>query len=333
MLTVWRKLHVETDSMVRPAFAQNTYSTDWTNPTQGGTPDRVELQVYEPWFGFATANGQFDEGWIQLSGGAGVVNGRVFEFQSSIGWDEVIVIVSAANGLGGQQGLAGLGGMTGGAAILSDDDLSQEATFGAGTWGCDSGFALGSVLAPPDLDALELRYELAYILPVHDIAASGTGGIATFLQNVGFGFFSDYGKALWDQAKVSTVRHLPIGTSDYWTVMVVSAWQPETSGDADPNTEIETNGASTHEEGEASSFLGAVYTGICTVLKAVTHGESDIPERYTVAHEIVHTLGLPHNDVDDSDPPQGLMDPKGDGQHMPFIAQNLKRLREYDGPQ
>lgn len=62
--------------------------------------------------------------------------------------------------------------MTGGGAVLSDDDLSEEATFKGGIWGCDNAYTTMAVLDPPDLDAMELRYGPAYIAPVHDTDVS-----------------------------------------------------------------------------------------------------------------------------------------------------------------
>ena len=35
MLTVWRKLHVETDSMARPTFAENTINIAWNGKEKG----------------------------------------------------------------------------------------------------------------------------------------------------------------------------------------------------------------------------------------------------------------------------------------------------------
>jgi hypothetical protein len=118
--------------------------------------------------------------------------------------------------------------------------------------------------------------------------------------------------------------------------MVTSAWQAEEEEDLDPNAEAGSSGITfginTHEEGQTVAYSGPNYTGICAVFKAPLQ-ERPSREPFTVAHEIGHTFGLPHNDVGVGDPPMGLMDPRGDGQILlPFTDENLKRLREYDGP-
>ena len=115
--------------------------------------------------------------------------------------------------------------------------------------------------------------------------------------------------------------------------MVVSAWQAEDGKDGDPGTETLTNGISTHGVSgttQAIWQLGSSYTGMCAIFKALMIGESDIPERYTVAHEIAHTLGLPHS-------LSGLMfSAESVGapaqQSEPFSADSLLGLRQYSGP-
>ena len=123
--------------------------------------------------------------------------------------------------------------------------------------------------------------------------------------------------------------------------MVVSAWQAEETDDNDPNTEVGeglglTIGINTHGNGATTPIfqLGSTYTGIVAVFKAVFLGEAGFGgrEQYTVAHEIGHTFGLPHNDLNPGDPPIGMMDPFGTGQTLPLSAENLRRLREYNGP-
>jgi hypothetical protein len=164
--------------------------------------------------------------------------------------------------------------------------------------------------------------------------ATAVQGLVTFLRNVDFGI--NDGKILWDQALAA--RNLPISTADFWTVMIVSAWQAEEPEDADPNMEIGetpgvTKGICTHKEDftgdcpTTSSIPPApTYTGIAAVFRAV-FGEQGFAarEKYTVAHEIGHTFGLDHSDG-------GMMCASGDCQTEPLTAISLKKLREYTSP-
>jgi len=333
MLTVWRKLHVETDSMARPAFTQNTFVMPWNEPRQGVVATQVAFDVDDPAGGFQTVDEQFTSGYVELRDPAGVpvITARVVTYDDDW-WGDDTGVINLPDCGGGVSGLACLQGVQGGESTFSDDDLSEEGTFTAKVWGCNNSFADpgAMALATPDLSALAERYQYAYILPVHETSVSGTGGLATFLQNISFGS----GLELWDQAL--PVRNLPVSAPNYWTAMVLAAWQAEVAEDMDPDAESAsppgiTMGISSHDAGETTADIGYAYTGMCAVFRAVV-GEINDRERFTIAHEIGHTFGLPHNPVQPGDPPMGMMDPQGDGQLLPLIAVNLERLREYTGP-
>jgi hypothetical protein len=139
------------------------------------------------------------------------------------------------------------------------------------------------------------------------------------------------GKILWDQG-LPPARDLPVSAAPYWTTMVLSAWQADEDEDKDPDSESATGGISAHKTNpftqstESVSSLGFGYTGLCAVFKAVKQdqAESDIPEKFTVAHEIGHTFGLEH------DP--GMMCEIGSCQAEPFGEISLDKLRDYVQP-
>jgi len=336
MLTVWRKLHVETDTMVRPTFAQNTFQMDWNEPRQGGVSSQVVLDVNDPPpDGSTTDEQQFKFGYIEIQDelGTAIVTARIIDYTTHEGltiYDDTVMvnIPDCGNGL---SGIACLTGATYGIATLSDDDLSEQITFTTGVWGCDDLYGTPAGLGSPDLSMMVARYQAAYILPVQDADASAVGGLATFLRNVDFS--DNNGRLLWDQA-LSPTRNLPVSTSGFWTTLVVSAWQAEEAEDADPDAEDQTGNGVTKGIGTHKAFLGntpttgfaSAYTGMCAVFKAVFGETSFVDfERYTVVHEVGHTFGLDHSDL-------GAMCARGDCQREPFTAISLRKLRDYVSP-
>ncbi len=115
ILTVWRKLHVETDTMVRPTFSQNTYSMPWLGAGAGPTSTQVRIGVVDP----ETTNGwqieyeQFTRGNIELqrTDGTRIVVGSIQGYTTVEPNQLDSVLIHIPDFGNGQSGLACLGGV------------------------------------------------------------------------------------------------------------------------------------------------------------------------------------------------------------------------------
>jgi len=311
MLTVWRKLHVETDTMARPTFGENTIGTQWNDPRfPSGT---LTLDVSDQFDA-----DDFQNGFIRIkaTGFPDLVT-RIITFRHSVFDDEIDTSITQTQ-WGARPDV--------GTCTLSDDDLADEANFTAGVVGSDigTGNPPNGFLPLPDTSGLADPYVPAYIVPVVEVEHTSTTGI-TFIKNMNSG-----NPAQWDPARLS--RGLPIPTSDYWSVYVFSAFQEDDDEDADSET-LNTKGINTHSDGSTTPALifGSPYTAIAAIFKETLDDAYGVAaEQRTVAHEIAHCLGAPHLGVKNTPGDGGLMDETEQGPD--FLAESLKRLREYAGP-
>ena len=206
-----------------------------------------------------------------------------------------------------------------GSFIASDDDLGDEALFSAGVVGSIIGVGTppDGFLLLPDTSELQQVYQSAYILPVVEQQHTSEGAYP-FYKN-----FDPEEKTNWDPGRL-VLRGLPVSTADFWTVYIFSAFQAESSEDCDPEV-TGTKGVTTHPVGSTSPPLlwDDSYTGMGAIFsETLRDGYSDAQVPRTVGHEIAHTLGAAHDG--------GLMDAMDQG--AAFLAQTLKRLREYVEP-
>ncbi len=311
VLTVWRKLHVETDSMARPTFPENTITTQWNEPhfPSGALVLDVDDQGN---------NEDFTNGWIriQAAGFPDIVT-RIITFRQSALDDEIDTSVTQA---------AWGARPEGGGCLFSDDDISTQGNFTAGALGSDIGVGQppSGYLPLPNTSSLTTPYAPAYILPVVEGQYTTTTGIP-FIKNT-----NPEDKTQWDPARL--LRGLPVPTSEYWTAYVFSAFQAEAAQDAD-SEQTNTKGVSTHPDGSTAAFWtwGSAYTGMCTVFQEVLDDAYGVvAEQRTVAHEIAHCLGAPHLGQQQTPGDGGLMDHTEQGPS--FLPESLERLRRYDGP-
>jgi len=306
MLTVWRKLHVEIDSMARPTFGQNTIDTEWNQP---GFPPPGGLVLD---IGSQHGNDHFENGFIRIkAAGFPDLVTRIITFVHSVGDDEVVTSITPEQ-WGGRP-------TTGShPCTISDDDLAEEDTFTAGVVGCDMGTGEppNGFLLVPNTTELCRHYKPAYIAP--EVQSEHTSlGAFPFVKNM-----TPETASSWDPARL-VLRGLPVSTPDFWTVYVLSAFQAERHEDYDGET-FATKGISTHEVGDTTGKWGSSYTGLCAIfLEGLRECCLEVQQRITISHEIAHTLGADHTAT-------GLM--HATTQTSDFSAESLAELREYQGP-
>ncbi|MGB2985951.1 MAG: hypothetical protein WBE26_08710, partial [Phycisphaerae bacterium] len=314
MLTVWRKLHVETDSMTRPTFAENTIDALWNQPRWDDPPFPPQQLVLD--VTSQPSADDFENGFIRIkaTGFEDIVT-RIIGFRHSAGDDEVGLAISAQQW--GDRPTEGNWPCT-----FSDDDLYEEANFLAGVVGSDIGVGNppNGHLPLPDTSRLAHHYEPAYILPVVEAEHTSLTGIA-FVKNIE----NIEDEAAW--TPILPVHTLAISTPEYWTAYVYSAFQAESSEDFDGEVEatkgINANDVSVFGDVKPYGKWGPQYTGMCAIFaEAVDDGFGEAELRIAVAHEIAHALGVDHSSE--------LMHEKV--QKDSFGAQSLVELRTYAGP-
>lgn len=261
MLTVWRKLHIERDSMRAPLPTETQVV---------GTIDAITLN--DPVAGQATIDlGQnlpdefsdlnlYEEGRIVL--GACPNGSNTFPVIESTSYafadDEVIVL-----------GLPGACGVGSAYTLFDDDDLSVLPR------------------QPNGGQVLVTAFGEAYILPVY--APVTYMDIVDFTRHLS-DWAVEYGGSWSDDRDLES-------TPEFWSCLVVGAWEPEQDDDADPDycfnlippftarpgAEAPTTGITDDDSGRA-----AIYT---QALADVAGCTSSTDESHTVTHEVAHTSG------------------------------------------
>ena len=314
MLTVWRKLHVETDSMVRPTFAQNTIDVQWNQPR---FPNGVLLLDISD----QNDNDDFQNGFIRImANGFPDIVALIITYENPFFAVDDVIHTNITVAQWGARPTSGQG-------IISDDDLANESRFTAGIVGSDIGVGNppDGFLPLPDTSGLISHYQPAYILPVVENQYDSEGAYP-FYKNM-----KPEKKTNWDPGRL-VLRGLPISTSNYWTVYTFSAFQGLATHDADTEP-FSTKGVNTHPDGSTDPPLlwSDSYTGMVAIFAEVLRDAYlEIQKERTVAHEIAHTLGVPHLGDPDVPGSGGLMDERDQG--PAFLAESLNTLREYVEP-
>ncbi len=312
MLTVWRKLHVEVDSMMAP---------DFTNTQTGIIPSAP------------TFNATNNHAFITLAGLESVFNktdqhkvGRidVLSFGSFVtiatvkGPPPIVEIINAPPNIVTAAGVS---------YNLWDDDAGSVPPF------VMVGFNAPPVTLPKVLDTslMDNVFQMAYVdVPGPDMQYYDT--TTAFDRNVAENEAADKGKENRDLTS----------ESGYWVVHITSAFQGYTDKDGDPDIEQGGDGLQYGVTG-VRLFFGAARSGSLVHLETIRDDKRGNLaamielERYTVTHEAGHQFLLEH--VDGYQPPGDNQNPAGDfimtnvtdqtgmAPNVAFSAVSLKKIR------
>jgi hypothetical protein len=319
LLTVWRRLWVENDSMAAPGlhpggYLKNDLTSDMESPTiQQIFPSNDLTTFYIPSISDGSSFTTLENGTLKFPG-----IGDSFSLSNTI--------KNISTGVDAIQVMGNKGHIQPGAIFrLYDDD----------------GFGLNSSPLPRnDLvdDRIKGVYRPAFI-EVMDANPWNDHTTVDFFRNhpptVG-SFLTGFDYGILDDALDAKLE----GNKNLWCASVIVAYQPG-SGDNDPNDEVAVTGGAT--VGDNAVFAGKAIVSIvyCEVIRdlldgPLRNGGSTVQEyeqrlRLTVAHEIGHQplygIGEAAQHAED-----GLMQ---DGGHMdlgvpdtPFKAKSVKRFRQ-----
>ena len=294
-LTVWRRVHVEADSM--GVVAGNVISGNITAVASAGGISTVTTNqnVTET----PTAANRFEHGVLKNGGHS-------------------FSVVSNTQGANFQVVVNNLGAVVpanGAFTLVDDDDFNSDD--GANLDG-DAGedvTAPATTLVQDSDDGTKNVFAFAYVRPTYDVGDNNTG--VAFVLNTPDG--ANEGallKATYDFDQKATEADI-----DFWTVYLLGAYQMQTEEDGDPGSE--NGGKSTLGQVDAINGQGmSVFKE--TVREAISYGAACI-ENAVVAHEIGHLFNGDHADG-------ALMNGTCNLGTLSFSNATLKRIRDIDHP-
>ncbi len=311
MLTVWRKLHLEIDSMTAaPTSGEQKNYEEGTIETSNGSLLHLDISLTGP------AN-RYENGRIDIND---VGSYTIISNTDHVLFDDDDVIVS------GTPGFASVGKTF---KIYDDDDKY-----------------LSDLGLPPPLpkngdnaaivNGIQMKFTPAYI-QVENVNALGWNLDQTVNFHLNAPPIGVMGANVWDGAK-----DLPSSTEKFWSWLVVFGYQPNDSGDGDPDEEGRLLGATPYntlggarygysviysEVNRDAAIPGSLAVDITNPIVSAFYKQSlNDTVLGTVAHEIAHG---PSNQSQSGDHNEGgLMQEGGAPITMDFAPVTIKRFRE-----
>lgn len=300
LLTVWRKMHVEVDSM--GSVSGNAISGTITQVNNPPLPwRRVETgQAY------SDSTDRFENGVFTSNGIDYPIAGNTGSSNHTFGIKQ-------------NSGTATVPSV-GASFVAVDDDV---ATTGSGT---------PLNVAAPDTSHIKAAFAPAYVEPAFD------GGDSTNNHNSGNVSFA--ANVLRDptasavRAQIGAGRGSPVGSKDYWVVYIQGAFQGDFDFDVDPSSESGGTGITSDIENDPDN--ANVQEGCLIYSETIRDFNLANPsktqsEAWIVAHEVGHLFVLKASSTDDHASDGSLMD-EGNIATPQFNTQDLDDIRRTEVP-
>ncbi|MGH9819331.1 MAG: hypothetical protein ACRD43_04105, partial [Pyrinomonadaceae bacterium] len=293
MLTVWRRVHIEVDSMGQAQ--QNFVLGTVTTTTRMRSHETVTLPLSPSPASPLEVN--------RFEGGRIVINGRSYPVSCNIAGGDTC---NTENSVTINNPFGTLTTVFAGTQfqLFDDDDFNDDD--GANMDG-DTLPSPGEDVPEPDTsmvtagsdDPATNVFAQAYVRPVYDIVNTHNNSI--FQANTAGGFQTDLRPLFVDRDSTSTNAD-----PEFWTVYILGSYQHTLSRDNDPSTESAVRGIVDAITGDTSGGSDGEGSGALIFVEVHRVHEIDDPgpfvnERHTVAHELGHLFSGQHT------PDGGLM--------------------------
>jgi hypothetical protein len=317
MLTVWRRLHVEVDSMGAPSATCNTGSTN-CNKITGTLTETKKVRVGNNTLNLSVSNleiNRFESGRLEIKR-----NGTIIKSLPVVALSATTTSANTSNSVTITNNTGVFSIIAGDSFTLYDDDdmNSNDGTNLDGDTGEDVPTLNQTYMVDSD-DATVNHFAPAYIRPTYDIG--NNNNFVPFVLNAP----SDTSlgiRSLFEFNQVATEAD-----SAFWTVYLLYGYEEFTSEDEDPETDFLTVGQSDRifdssgvKRGQGSAvFLESVGPKECPPAPATQPEICNIPA--VKLHEIGHLFGAEHGE-------DGVLDFKTTN----FSGTSLVKIRGRDYP-
>jgi hypothetical protein len=300
LLTVWRKMHTEVDSM---GLVINNEISGSVTSVGNQTNRRIDTNVTKTLLNNDSAE-RFENGRLTI--GSDIYEVVSSNYDSS---DMLYLIIKRNEDSGGVELSVPAAGNT--FTLVDDDHLPN-----------------GQDVPTPNMSHVATAFQPAYILPVYNGGSNPSNDQSTvsFAGNV-----AELSADVTDQ--IGQGRNSPVSQDDFWIIYVQGAFQYAFRNDNDSNSEPEGMGITASLDNTVSVNEGSLIF-LETIHDYDNSNPSRVqPEEWIVAHEIGHLFVLDLDSNGDEHEIDGsLMSAGGQVTNPAFNNLNLDQIRSTIAP-